>query len=133
MGGDFQYRNADRWYSNLDKLIKYVNERVRYWATLVTVVIAKSMTLTNFQQEQGSNVNVFYSTPSCYLKALNDSQTKWPVKTDDFFPYATDDHSYWTGYYSSRPALKRFVRETNGILQAKLTNSHKFSVLRLLF
>jgi lysosomal alpha-mannosidase len=95
MGGDFQYRNADRWYNNLDKLIRHVNEK----------------------QESGSNVNVFYSTPSCYLKALNDSGTKWSTKTDDFFPYATGDHSYWTGYYTSRPSLKRFIRESNAILQ----------------
>lgn len=26
MGSDFQYENAHRWYKNLDKLIKYVNE-----------------------------------------------------------------------------------------------------------
>ena len=26
MGGDFQYENANTWYKNLDKLIRYVNE-----------------------------------------------------------------------------------------------------------
>lgn len=26
MGSDFQYENAERWYKNLDKLIRYVNE-----------------------------------------------------------------------------------------------------------
>ena len=25
MGEDFQYENANMWYKNLDKLIKYVN------------------------------------------------------------------------------------------------------------
>ena len=29
MGSDFQYSDADMWYKNLDKLIKYVNEKVR--------------------------------------------------------------------------------------------------------
>lgn len=28
MGSDFQYTNANSWYINLDKLIKYVNEDV---------------------------------------------------------------------------------------------------------
>ena len=30
----------------------------------------------------------------------------YPVKSDDWMPYASGAHSYWTGYYSSRPSLK---------------------------
>lgn len=41
----------------------------------------------------------------------------WPTKDDDFFPYATDPHSYWTGYYTSRPSLKRSERLGNNFLQ----------------
>ena len=33
----------------------------------------------NARQSQGEKVNVFYSTPSCYLKALHDSNTVWPT------------------------------------------------------
>jgi lysosomal alpha-mannosidase len=62
-------------------------------------------------------VNVFYSTPSCYLYALNKAGRAWPSKTDDFFPYAMKPHGYQTGYYTSRPALKGFERYTNNILQ----------------
>ncbi len=28
MGSDFQYENANEWFKNLDKLIKYVNDQV---------------------------------------------------------------------------------------------------------
>jgi len=28
MGQDFNYENANQWFKNLDKLIKYVNEEV---------------------------------------------------------------------------------------------------------
>lgn len=62
-------------------------------------------------------MNVFYSTPSCYLKALHDANMEWPEKTADFFPYASDAHAFWTGYFTSRPTSKRFEREGNQFLQ----------------
>ncbi len=58
-----------------------------------------------------------YSTPLCYVKSLNEQGLEWPTKTDDFFPYASDPHAYWTGYFSSRPSSKRFIREASGYLQ----------------
>jgi hypothetical protein len=42
---------------------------------------------------------------------------EWTSKSDDFFPYAMVPASYWTGYYTSRPALKRYERYANNILQ----------------
>ncbi|KAJ8363171.1 hypothetical protein SKAU_G00120020 [Synaphobranchus kaupii] len=95
MGSDFQYENANLWYKNLDKLIRYVNA----------------------QQSQGSKVNVLYSTPSCYLQELHRANLTWSVKTDDFFPYADNAHDFWTGYFSSRPALKIYERISNSLLQ----------------
>ena len=41
----------------------------------------------------------------------------WEVKTDDFFPYADCPWCYWTGYFTSRVALKGYVRKLNGLLQ----------------
>ncbi|XP_047434607.1 lysosomal alpha-mannosidase [Mugil cephalus] len=95
MGSDFQYENANLWYKNLDKLIHYVNA----------------------QQAKGSNVNVLYSTPSCYLQELHRQNLTWALKTDDFFPYADSAHDFWTGYFTSRPALKRYERISNSNLQ----------------
>ncbi|XP_055640599.1 lysosomal alpha-mannosidase-like isoform X1 [Toxorhynchites rutilus septentrionalis] len=95
MGGDFTFMDANVYFKNLDKLIRYTNAR----------------------QANGSNVNVFYSTPSCYLKALHEADITWPTKSDDFFPYASDNHSYWTGYFTSRPTVKRFERVGNHFLQ----------------
>lgn len=62
-------------------------------------------------------MNLFYSTPSCYLKSLHEANITWPTKSDDFFPYASDPHAYWTGYFSSRPTIKRFERVGNHFLQ----------------
>ncbi|CAJ0583301.1 unnamed protein product, partial [Mesorhabditis spiculigera] len=71
MGSDFQYTNANPWFDNMDKLIKYVNAN-------------KSL-----------NVNVLYSTPACYVNA----------------------HSFWTGYFTSRPGLKGMIRKASSYLQ----------------
>ncbi|XP_036278768.1 lysosomal alpha-mannosidase isoform X2 [Pipistrellus kuhlii] len=95
MGSDFQYENADMWFKNLDKLIQLVNA----------------------QQANGSRVNVLYSTPACYLWELNKAKLTWSVKQDDFFPYADGPHMFWTGYFTSRPALKRYERLSYNFLQ----------------
>ena len=95
MGSDFQYANAHMWFKNLDKLIYYVN-----------------------QQRNQTKVNVFYSTPSCYLNSLHKANISWPTKEDDFFPYAHKPHAFWTGYFTSRTTLKGYVRRTNNYLQA---------------
>jgi lysosomal alpha-mannosidase len=96
MGSDFQYSNAHMWFKNLDKLIYYVNQA----------------------QSKGSKVNIFYSTTACYLYSLNQANTTWTVKHDDFFPYAHRPHAFWTGYFTSRAALKNYVRRSSNILQS---------------
>ncbi|EFX74192.1 hypothetical protein DAPPUDRAFT_324586 [Daphnia pulex] len=96
MGSDFHYQDANVWFKNMDKLIKYANER----------------------QATGSRFNLFYSTPSCYTKALNDHAKTWPSKTGDFFPYGSDAHAYWTGYFTSRPASKYMIRQGSNLMQS---------------
>ena len=92
MGNDFNYMSGNMWFKNMDKMIKYANEK-------------------------DAGVHMFYSTPSCYVKALNEAKAEWPTKSDDFFPYSNDPHSYWTGYFTSRPSFKGMVRKTNTLLQ----------------
>ncbi|GAQ86088.1 lysosomal alpha-mannosidase [Klebsormidium nitens] len=92
MGADFVYSNANTWFTNMDKLIHYANKDGR--------------------------VNVFYSTPSIYLDAKYEANETWPLKTDDFFPYADCPHCYWTGYFASRVGLKGYTRALSGYLQA---------------
>lgn len=96
MGSDFQYQNAPIWFKNLDKLIAAMEAEKR----------------------NGSKINVFYSTPSCYLYSLYQANRTWTLKSDDFFPYGSDDNSFWAGFYVSRPALKYYERVSNNIFQA---------------
>ncbi|EFA08767.1 lysosomal alpha-mannosidase [Tribolium castaneum] len=96
MGGDFQYQSAEKNFINMDKLIAAF--------------------------KNNDKVNLLYSTPSCYIKAVNDEATaknlEFTLKTDDFFPYGSDSHTYWTGYFTSRPNSKRLERVANNVLQA---------------
>ena len=39
-------------------------------------------------------------------QALEAGSEVYPVKEGDFLPYASAAQSYWTGYFSSRPAVK---------------------------
>ncbi|XP_039159660.1 alpha-mannosidase [Eucalyptus grandis] len=88
MGDDFQYQYAESWFKEMDKFVHYVNKDGR--------------------------VNALYSTPSIYVDAKNAENGSWPLKTDDYFPYADSKDAYWTGYFTSRPALKRYVRMLSG-------------------
>ena len=88
MGQDFTFKTGSTWFQNMDKLIKYANEL-------------------------DDRVNIFYSTPSIYTRAVNSASNDVPtaakpppaqivdwsksLKVDDFFPYGTGPHSYWVG------------------------------------
>ncbi|XP_027356605.1 probable alpha-mannosidase At5g13980 isoform X1 [Abrus precatorius] len=88
MGTDFKYQYAETWFRQMDKFIHYVN--------------------------QDGRVHALYSTPSIYTDAKHAANEAWPIKTDDFFPYADRVNAYWTGYFTSRPALKGYVRLMSG-------------------
>ena len=90
-GFDFNSENSHEWYKNLDKLIAAVNAN--------------------------GTVAARYSTPSDYVAAKRNESLTWPLKTDDLFPYASREHEWWTGFLTSRPALKRYVRMASAQLQ----------------
>lgn len=101
MGDDFNYQDAVSYYRNMDKLI----EGFKLWP----------------QKFRDQDINLFYSTPACYVKAVNDAvnsnDIELPLETYDFFPYASDYNSYWSGYYTSRPASKRSEKSSSNLLQ----------------
>ena len=92
LGCDFEWENAGAWYTFHDKLIHYLNLDGR--------------------------VNAFYSTPSAYAAAKLAGAKAYTAKSADFFPYDFFPHGYLTGFYTSRPALKGYIRETSTVLQA---------------
>ena len=60
MGNDFNYMNAERYYINMDKIIRAVN--------------------------RNGTIHAQYSTPSLYYEAKMKENIQWSRKTDDFFP-----------------------------------------------
>ncbi|KAB0792238.1 hypothetical protein PPYR_14197 [Photinus pyralis] len=102
MGHDFAYQNANYNFDNLDTLIKAYEDWVQV-------------------DSKNRRIRLIYSTPTCYLKAVNDYANShglaYKIKTDDFVPLWNDAHTYWSGYYTSRPTQKRFERQGNNLLQ----------------
>jgi len=93
-GEDFHYLAAAINFKNYDKLFSYI------------------------QSVSGYNVNLAYSTPSEYIRSIYPLGQTYPTKSDDFFPYANVINAYWTGYFTSRTAVKGLVRREGKLLQA---------------
>ncbi|XP_053621957.1 lysosomal alpha-mannosidase-like isoform X2 [Plodia interpunctella] len=119
MGGDFTYQSAANWFLNMDKLINHVNTHP---ANL-------------------SDINIFYSTPSCFLKAIylyGRRDKAIFTEREDLLPYGSDATTYWTGFYSSRPSLKFLAKRAHVFLQvvkqlsvlARSGDSYELHVLR---
>eukprot|EP01100_Stratorugosa_tubuloviscum_P014870 TRINITY_DN81_c0_g2_i1.p1 TRINITY_DN81_c0_g2~~TRINITY_DN81_c0_g2_i1.p1 ORF type:complete len:1006 (+),score=459.80 TRINITY_DN81_c0_g2_i1:78-3095(+) len=105
-GCDFQFQNAIINFKNIEKLMSYVNSN-----------------------KDKYNMEIIYSNPSQYVDAVHQANQAWPIKTDDFFPYADFEHAYWTGYFTSRPSIKGYVRSSANELRSveKLFSSSPFS------
>ncbi len=59
-GENFEFKNAERWFSNIDKLIEVINET-------------------------HPEVNIFYLTPSCYISLLNKMNHTFGNRDMDYF------------------------------------------------
>ncbi|CAD8084472.1 unnamed protein product [Paramecium primaurelia] len=94
LGTDFGWSNAQMYYTNIDRLIKYINSN-----------------------KQKYNMQIMYSTPSQYLQAINQLNQQYPTKTDDFMPYADRPNAYWTGYFTSRVSLKLLIKQLGRFAQ----------------
>jgi lysosomal alpha-mannosidase len=95
MGSDFHYQAAEKNFRNMDNLIKIIRNK--------------------------TDINIFYSTPACYTKAVQEAGVTWTTKTGDFFPYASSADQFWTGYFTSKPACKGLIRQSSNIMNAMRT------------
>lgn len=111
MGCDFTYENANENFINMDRLIKHVNAHQR-----------REMLKRGFRSSGAMKpVHLLYSSPTCYTKAVNEAfkkQGTMPQRDGDFFPYASASNTFWTGFYTSRPAQKLMIRQASSLLAA---------------
>ncbi|CAH2101690.1 unnamed protein product [Euphydryas editha] len=119
MGGDFTYQSAANWFINIDKLINHVTTH----------------------PANMSDINIFYSTPSCYLKSVylygRRDKALYTEKADHL-PYGSDVNTYWTGFYTSRPSLKYLSKRAHAFLQvvkqlsvlSRMGDSYELHLLR---
>ena len=96
MGDDFRFQNARQYFKSSKALIDYYNEHIGKYA----------------------NVELIFSTPSMYVDAVNAEGLTYTTKYDDMFPYADNDLSYWTGFYTSRANDKEYIRRAEHTLMA---------------
>jgi len=87
MGMDFKYQQSERWFRNMDILIKEI-------------------TATH------KDIDIFYSTPNCYIHEVNQLNKTFSERDVDYL-------NYWVGYYTNRPTLKREDRVSNNLLQVQ--------------
>jgi len=71
-------------------------------------------------QNQKSNMTFTYSTPSKYIEALKNENVTWPViKNHDFLPYSFQHNTYWSGFFTSRPGLKKQIKDYSNMFHSQ--------------
>ena len=146
MGSDFQYQRAAVNFANTDLLIGTI-QRLQEWNQKqeldIPAMFGPRFNKVNIfysspeyytqckyeesareqqQQPTGSSHNQLKGVPnrtrSGIAQANVDNSVAWTVKQDDFFPYSDCADCFWTGFFTSRPALKKLERVSSSFLLA---------------
>lgn len=97
MGNSYAFQNAGQIYKNMERLVKYIEE--------------------NYKDQ---NVELVFSTPSEYVEAIKKDKASYPVFYGDLLPYIEPSKDeVWSGYFSSRPNVKKNVKDTSALIHAQ--------------
>ena len=110
LGEDNSYNTRQSWvdtHVNYEKLIAYINNKPE-WKMKISF---------------GTIKDYFENIRKVENQAL--PLSTFPVLSGDFFPYSERDNDYWTGYFTTRPWIKRLTREIEPLIRA----GDKYSVI----
>ena len=99
LGDDFKYKNIDitrKMMDSYQKMFDYINS------------------------QPSLKAKIRFATLSEYFSALKHSvksSEKLPRYDGDFFTYSDTDNDYWSGYFTTRPFLKKTIRTTENQLR----------------
>lgn len=108
LGEDFSFESGqdfDLIYSNYQKLFKYMNSKQEWKINI-----------------KFATLNDYFSAMQTYHEMRN--EYTFPSVAGDFFPYSDYQNDYWTGYFTTRPYIKRLSR----VLQRTLKAADTFDV-----
>ena len=120
-GDDFKYNN-NNLFLNMDTLIeifKGLNRDIMPYEKI------------KMEFKTIEDINIFYSTPEKYFdyvqKELIQKNKELDTYTNiDFYPLRSD--CFWTGYFTSRPYLKGYIRKSSNIFYT-FSKYHSFNLL----
>ena len=131
-GDDFRFKDKNL-FLNMDLIINAIKNPSN-----------EIMSLENIKNkfEVQDEINIFYSTPEKYFDFVQKDLSKKNKQLDtysniDFYPLRSD--CYWTGFFTSRPYLKGYIRKGSNIFYTfskyhsfdKLINAIEFNQLIL--
>ena len=80
-------------------------------------------------------IEIIYSTPTKYLASMKEVNYEWeeekgskvpaehhgwPIRKDDSFPYSQSNDIFINGFYSTRPQIKKSIREATRKMHSSL-------------
>lgn len=116
-GNDFHFQNAPSDFKDMDEILQYIRDHPNDF----------------------DNITAKYSTLTEYFDSVINSGVSFDLRNDDFFPYVACSpcfseacggpesiasspcgisDSFWSGFYTSKPAQKLLVREQEASLHA---------------
>ena len=97
MGNAYAFQNAGQIFKNMERMVNYIE--------------------ANYKDQ---NVELVFSTPSEYIEAIKKDKASYPVFYGDLLPYVEpNQEEVWSGYFSSRPQVKKNIKDTSAMIHAQ--------------